>query len=129
MVRVGCGERCVCDRDTWERLGVVWDWVGISGVALSGYIHSSPYTIPTPDTHSQYPTPPLTQPIYQTTAIHHSPNPHTSCPYLPIPPQSLSPVPTRRTCHYRGFGALRLLNTNVKHRMSINNYRIVMNKH
>ena len=26
------------------------DWVEISGVALCGYIHSSPYTIPTPDT-------------------------------------------------------------------------------
>ena len=28
MVSVGCGERCVCGRDTWGRLGVVWGLVG-----------------------------------------------------------------------------------------------------
>ena len=33
-----------------EDMVLYGDWVGISGVALCGYIYSSPYTIPTPGT-------------------------------------------------------------------------------
>ena len=34
----------------WEDMVLYGDWVGMSGVALCWYIHSSPYTIPTPNT-------------------------------------------------------------------------------
>ena len=80
----------------WRALLLYGDWVGIRGVALYGYIHSFPYTIPTPDTHRPtQPTPPptpLTQPIYPTTTIHHSSNPHPSRSYAnPIAKTPISP--------------------------------------
>ena len=60
------------------------DWVGISGVALWGYIHSSPFTFPTPDTPTQ-PTHSYSQSQSHTPTIypiHHSPNQPSSLPPL-----------------------------------------------
>ena len=48
------------------------DWVEISEVVLCGYIHSSPYTIPTPDT--PHPPNPFLLPI---------PIPHPNPTHLP----------------------------------------------
>ena len=55
-----------------EDIVLYWDWVGISGVALCGYIHSSPYTIPIPDT--PHPPNPLLLPV---------PIPHPNPNHLP----------------------------------------------
>ena len=55
-----------------EDMVLYGDWVEISGVALCGYIHSSPYTISTPDT--PHPPNPLLLPI---------PMPHPNPTHLP----------------------------------------------
>ena len=75
----------------WEGVGCVWRWDHYPNTRHSPR-NPLPLTIHTP-----------TQPIYLTTSIHHSPNPHLSCPYMPIPSQRPSSVLTRRKCHYGGF--------------------------
>ena len=64
------------------------DRVGVSGVALCGYIHSSPYTIPTPDT--PHPPNPVLLPIPNPTP---QPNPSTQFIIAPtlVPPAPLCP--------------------------------------
>ena len=57
------GENEVWRMRSWvgEDMVLYGDWVGISRVALCGYIHSSPYTSSTPDT--PHPPNPLLLPI------------------------------------------------------------------
>ena len=91
---------------------------------LSDHIHSPPYIIPPPrhtlpppnQTHSHTSTQPIC-PIIATPQIIALSNPQPSYPYMPTPPQRLSPVLARRTCHYGGFPVPWLLNTNVEHRI------------
>ena len=94
-----------------EDMVLYGDWVGISGVALCGYIHSSPYTIPIPDT-----------PHLPNLLLLQIPIPHPDPTHLPNSsqpqPSSLPPLyahPTAKTlispnkphtCHYGGFAVL-----------------------
>ena len=88
------------------------------------HIKNAPYTIPQTDTPYSLPTRPTptpqpdpATPPYPPHILSYPPNPHPSYPYMPDPPQRLSSVLARRTCHKGGFAAPGLLNTNVKHRI------------
>ena len=67
---------------------------------------NAPYTIPQTDTPYPLPTrstptpqPDPTTPPYPPHILSYPPNPHPSYPYMPTPPQRLSSVLARRTCH------------------------------
>ena len=57
----------------------------------------TPYPLPTRPTHTPQPDP--TTPPYPPHIYSYPPNPHPSYPYMPTPPQRLSSVLARRTCH------------------------------
>ena len=102
-------------------------------------LHSRPKSTPTnpirpyPQSSVHYPTPShtlpppnqthshtSTQPIYPTIAtpqIITPSKPSPLLPYMPTPPQRLSSVLARRTCHCGGFPVPWQLNTNVEHRI------------
>ena len=56
-----------------------------------------PYPLPTRPTPTPQPDP--TTPPYPPHILSHPPNPHPSYPYMPTPPQRLSSVLARCTCH------------------------------
>ena len=57
------------------------------------------HTLPPPNqTHTYTSTRPTTPP-YPPHILSYPPNPHPSYPYMPTPPQRLSSVLARRTCH------------------------------
>ena len=67
---------------------------------------NAPYTIPQTDTPYPLPTTPTptsqpdpTTPPYPPHILSYPPNPYPSYPYMPTPPQRLSSVLARRTCH------------------------------
>ena len=57
----------------------------------------TPYPLPTRPTPTPQPDP--TTPPYPPHILSYPPNPHLCYPYMPIPPQRLSSVLARRTCH------------------------------
>ena len=61
----------------------------------------TPYPLPTRSTPTPQPDP--TTPPYPPHILSYPPNPHPSYPYMPTPPQRLSSVLARRTCHWGGF--------------------------